>query len=132
MARLFADIPKPLKVLLDNGAKPNQASKNGCTALIQAARSGHSEAAKILLDNGADPNQADKYSETALMLAAVDGHSETVKVLLDNGADPNQATEKRSDGFDGRGYLADIPKPPKFCSTTAQRRIRQMKTAKRL
>ena len=47
------------KVLLDNGATPNQADKNGDTALMFAAVGGHSEAAKVLLDNGADPNQAE-------------------------------------------------------------------------
>ena len=81
------------KVLLDNGAMPNQVNKSDMTALMSAAIFGYSEAAKVLLDNGAEPNQADKDGGTALMRAAFGGHSKAAKVLLDNGATPNQADE---------------------------------------
>ena len=42
------------KVLLDNGAEPNQTNKNGETALMFAADKGHSETAKVLRDGGAN------------------------------------------------------------------------------
>ena len=83
-----------VKVLLDNGADPNQADKYGDTALMRATTRGDSEAAKVLLDNGAEPNQADKDGDTALIRAATFGYPEVAKILLDNGAEPDQEGEK--------------------------------------
>ncbi len=82
-----------MKRLLDGGANPNQAEKNGKTALMRAALFGHVEIAKMLLDGGANPNQAEKNGWPALMTAAYWGHAEVVKVLLDGGANPNQANK---------------------------------------
>jgi len=64
----------------------------GMTALLYAAREGHTEAAKALVEAGANLNQlsADKFSP--LVEAAANGHFDLARYLLDHGADPNPAT----------------------------------------
>jgi uncharacterized protein len=69
----------------------------GMTALLYAAREGHSETVKALVEgsNGthADVNQispGDKFSP--LVMAITNGHLTMAKYLLDHGADPNPAT----------------------------------------
>jgi ankyrin repeat protein len=75
--------------LLKYGAKVNVRSRNGTTALIQAA--GHpsrddSSFIAELIAAGADVSAADNDGETALMAAAEHGHITKVKLLLANGA----------------------------------------------
>ena len=88
-----------IKVLLDNSAKPNQANKNGWTALMLAAFGGYSDTVKVLLDGKANPDQADKDGRTALVRAALKGYSDTAKVLLDGRANPDKVDK------DGRTAL---------------------------
>ena len=76
--------------LLDDGADPNQADADGWTALMTAARKGHTQIVKALLDGGANPNHAAANSGTALIYAAIRGHTQIAKALLDSGANPNQ------------------------------------------
>lgn len=49
-----------LKLLLKQGADPNQKYKLGSSALIQAAEKGKYDLLKILLENGANVNQQGK------------------------------------------------------------------------
>jgi ankyrin repeat protein len=49
--------PRPEKLvrkLLEHGADPNERNGRGCTVLVRAAQSGHTEAVRVLLDHGAD------------------------------------------------------------------------------
>ncbi len=76
-----------IQLLLDAGADVNATDDDGETALIAAARGGHTEAAQILLDAGADVNATDIQEQTALITAAQWGHTETVQALLVAGAE---------------------------------------------
>ena len=70
-------------------AHPNLQNNSGITALMVAAKAGHTEVVRVLLEGGADPNIQDTTGVTALMAAAQAGHTEVVRVLLEGGADPN-------------------------------------------
>jgi uncharacterized protein len=64
----------------------------GMTALLYAAREGHTDTARALVEAGANVNalNGDKYS--ALVMAITNGHLDMAKYFLDHGADPNLAT----------------------------------------
>jgi len=76
------------KVLLRNGADPNQQSElDKVTPIERAASNGYFEIVKLLIENGADVDQQNsKHRATALMFASLNGHSEVVDLLVDNGA----------------------------------------------
>jgi ankyrin repeat protein len=56
-------------------------------ALLEAARSGQTQAARLLLDLGADVNARGEPDATPLMWASGKGHKETAEALLERGAD---------------------------------------------
>jgi uncharacterized protein len=64
----------------------------GMTALLYAAREGHTDTARALVEAGANVNavSGDKYS--ALVMAITNGHLDMAKYFLEHGADPNLAT----------------------------------------
>jgi ankyrin repeat protein len=64
----------------------------GMTALLYAAREGHTDTARALVEAGANVNavNGDKYSP--LVMAITNGHLDMAKYFLDHGADPNLAT----------------------------------------
>ena len=70
-----------IKLLLDNGANPDEQNKEGQTALMLAAERGHLATAKVLLASGANINIKDNNNNTALMLAARKGHIKMVQLL---------------------------------------------------
>jgi serine/threonine-protein phosphatase 6 regulatory ankyrin repeat subunit B len=74
-----------LKLLLMHGADVDQVDFFGHTALIWAARSGHSEVVQALVEAGANIEHS-YLCETALATAAAHGRTATVKVLLRSGA----------------------------------------------
>lgn len=61
-------------------------NQDSTSALIQAARDGHTQIVRSLLNAGANPNIQDGTGWTALMQAANRRHSEIVKLLLAAGA----------------------------------------------
>lgn len=76
-----------MKLLLANGASPNDSDGSGYTALIIACNSGRAEVAKILLGyGGCDCNQASSQGMHSLMYAAAAGQQEVVRLLVDSGA----------------------------------------------
>jgi len=56
--------------------------------LVEAVRSGNSEAVRGLLEAGAELNREDKHGWTALNWAAGKGDLEMIELLLRHGADP--------------------------------------------
>ncbi len=65
----------------------------GLTALLLAAREGHTNAVLALLEAGADISQVSAGDRTSpLLMAALNGHFDLVKLLLDRGADPKAAS----------------------------------------
>ena len=85
-----------VRMLLDRGARINQAREDGGTPLYMAAQQGHAAVAQVLLDRGADINQAWNDGATPLYMAAQQGHAAFAQVLLDRGADINQAANDGS------------------------------------
>lgn len=61
----------------------NQQNDDGETALIIAAKNGHTEVVKTLGNYGADINIKDNRGFTALMYATAYGHIDTALALYD-------------------------------------------------
>lgn len=80
------DCVEVVRVLLENGAKIEAASKDGSTPLIIAARWGHAEVARILLEKGANKQAANEDFWTPLLSAGYYGHVKIVNLLLETRA----------------------------------------------
>eukprot|EP00435_Cladocopium_sp_Y103_P009775 s4213_g2.t1 len=91
-----ASNPCMAQLLLDQGADVIAADKDGETALMCAAQTGHEAVAKLLLQHGADVMAADKDGATALVGAALGGHVAMAKLLLQHGA---EVRAEMNDGF---------------------------------
>lgn len=78
-----------VRVLLQHGADPAAAEKDGKTPLIMASWGGHDGIVLELLDSGlADPNAVDTMRRSPLMWAAQYGRASVVRLLLARGANP--------------------------------------------
>ncbi|MBU4011744.1 MAG: ankyrin repeat domain-containing protein, partial [Proteobacteria bacterium] len=71
-----------VKLLLENGADPNNQTSTGTTPLIGAAISGHTEIIKYLIDYEADPHFKGPLGK-ASGLAQSKGHTEAYKILIE-------------------------------------------------
>ena len=67
--------------------------QGGLTALLHAARQGHTEVALALLYAGADVNQESGDQSSPLQIATMNGHFDLALRLIERGADPNIATD---------------------------------------
>ena len=76
-----------INVLCDAGLDVDQFDKYGMTALMLAARDGHTESAEALLARGAQVNKKNGYGMTPLMYAAMYQRVRVIRILLDAGAD---------------------------------------------
>jgi ankyrin repeat protein len=76
-----------------------QVRGRNCTALHNAARSGHADVAECLLLAKADHHHTNDCDETPLYLAAAGMHESTVRVLLGARADANPPSPSRSPLF---------------------------------
>ena len=88
--------------LLQQGADPNLAARNGDTPLIAAARIGFTEAATELIRRKAKVDAANRMNETALIIAVQGRHTPMVRLLLDAGADPDKTDSAA--GYSARDY----------------------------
>lgn len=88
--------------LLQQGADPNLAARNGDTPLIAAARIGFLEAAGQLLRRKVKVDAANRMGETALIIAVQQRQARMVKLLLDAGANPDKADSAA--GYSARDY----------------------------
>ena len=75
-----------VNALLDEGAKVDEESTFGETALFWAARGGHVSTIELLAKRGAKIDHQSHNGDTALHLAAFKGHLDACKVLVKLGA----------------------------------------------
>ena len=75
-----------MKELLEKGARVEDRTSGGYTALHKACVEGHGEVCKVLLERGADVNSKDVHGNTPLHIACYQGHQMTVTILLRWGA----------------------------------------------
>ena len=89
------------KALLDAGANPNAARKDGSTTvLIEAVKNENVAVIKELLAAGANPDMKEsRHGLTALMLAAGKGNAEIVKMLLSALANVNLESNDKTTVF---------------------------------
>ncbi|XP_061567038.1 protein TANC2 isoform X2 [Cololabis saira] len=78
------------RLLLDQGAAPEQSNGHAIAPLFCAVKQGHWQVVELLLNHGVDVNRADPQGRAALMTAASEGHVTTAQLLLDHGALLNQ------------------------------------------
>jgi uncharacterized protein len=88
--------------LLNQGADPNLAARNGDTPLIAAARVGFIGAAADLIRMKAKPDAANRMGETPLIVAVQARQPTIVKLLLAAGADPDKTDSAA--GYSARDY----------------------------
>ena len=90
--------------LLQNGADPNLAEKNGDSALMIAARSGYAEGLNAMILARATVDATNRQGETALIIAVQNHQVAAVKRLLEAGASSSK-TDNAS-GLSARAYAA--------------------------
>ena len=91
---LACERPKPnnielVRLLLHNGANPNEISFDKKTALHFAAISGNYECIQLLFNSGANLNPIDKFGKTPLHYAALGNRGNVIIKLLNLGANSN-------------------------------------------
>ncbi|MEH6714871.1 MAG: ankyrin repeat domain-containing protein [Parasphingorhabdus flavimaris] len=79
-----------LGFLLQKGANPNLADKEGMTPLLLATQLRFVDGVRTLLAKKARVNDTNKQGETALIRAVQLRDAELVRLLLANGADPDR------------------------------------------
>jgi ankyrin repeat protein len=77
-----------VKLLLENGAKPDIPTHDGDTPLMVAAGSGKREVVKLLLEQpGLNINSRNNQGYSAYHLALFEGHQEVIQMLKDKQAE---------------------------------------------
>jgi ankyrin repeat protein len=116
-----------MHILLDHGADPKLANKDGTTALMVAAGAGYTdsnrgtepqalEAVKLCVNLGLDVNAATDKMETAMHGAARRGANTIIQYLADNGAKINAPNKTGLTAYDlamGKGGGPAGRQPPK-------------------
>ena len=90
-----------LQFLLQRGANPNLADKNGVTPLQIAAQLGFTEGVEVLARGGANVDPVDSTGETPLIAAVHRRDLATIKMLLERGASTSRTD---SSGRSARDY----------------------------
>lgn len=90
--------------LLQNGADPNLADRQGNTALIVAAESSFSDGVRLMLAGKARVDTANSRGETPLIKAVHNRDAASVQLLLAAGADPDRTDNLA--GMSARDYAA--------------------------
>jgi uncharacterized protein len=63
----------------------------GLTALLFAAREGHTDCIPVLVKGGADVNATTPHGISGIVMALINGHYDTAGALIDAGSDPKLA-----------------------------------------
>jgi len=74
-----------VSLLLESGADPNHADRDGGIPIARAAQEGSLPIVNLLLENGADPNRRAGQGRCPLTVAAAHGHYAVVERLLQAG-----------------------------------------------
>jgi ankyrin repeat protein len=77
----FQDKPEMIRYLVSKGADKEALAPNGYTALMLAARGGHTDATRALLYEDVDINSRNKEGETALRIAKLRNHAGVAELL---------------------------------------------------
>ncbi len=80
---------RKVEAAIMNGAEVNTKDNDGWTALMWAARNGHTEIAELLLKHGAEVNAKNNDGETAFIYAVLRVNVDVAELLLRQGADIN-------------------------------------------
>ena len=70
-----------VRLLIDAGADPNAATKDGFTPLMAACGEGYVRIVELLLEAGADTNAEHKRGSTAASFAGEEDHYEVIDIL---------------------------------------------------
>ena len=97
------------RFLLQKGANPNVADKNGVMPLQIAVSLGFNEGVEALLDGGANPNATNSTGETPLITATLMQNVSMARLLLDKGANPDRADRS---GRSARDYARQGERNP--------------------
>lgn len=89
-----------VRILLQNGAKPDSGGNGPRTAAMQAARDGNAAVLALLIDAGVDLSAKDAAGFTALHHAAEYGRITTMRLLLERGVDPLAVDNKLNTAAD--------------------------------
>jgi uncharacterized protein len=90
-----------VKVLIENGARPDdRAKKDDTSALTLAAARGELEIVAYLLDHKADIDLPGALRETALIKATRALHNDVVKLLLERGANADETDASGATALD--------------------------------
>ena len=82
--------PEGIRLVLEQGANPNEITFWGVTALHQAMRRDNSlEIVKMLLDYGADPALPNRLGQSAILIAARRGRADALVLLEQRGTPIN-------------------------------------------
>lgn len=90
-AGIAEDDPEGMRLLLRHKARVNVVDALGRSALLHAAREGHTAIARTLLEAGADATLADRYGTTPLLEAARAGATGIVALLAEKHPDVQTA-----------------------------------------
>ena len=91
-----------LGYLLQKGANPNLADKQGATPLMLATQLNFIDGIDWLVKKNAQVDQTNRAGETALILAVQLRNSEAVRALLKAGANPDKRDSRA--GYSARDY----------------------------
>ncbi len=78
----LTDIKSSENSIINGVFLPPETSIHGYTALMFAAKNGHTDVVKLLLDNGADIHAKSMESESAHTLAKINGHADIEEILM--------------------------------------------------
>ena len=116
-----------VRFLLQRGANPNIADKNGTVPLQIAAQLGFIEGVEQLIKRGADVDVSDSTGETPLISAVHRRDIKLVEMLVANGGNPDRTDNSGRSARDyamllgaRAGVLEAIEKAEKAEETTAQ------------